>query len=213
MAITNGNTTLVDIKARLAIIDTIDDAALELAVNAASRRIDAYCGQRFYQDATVQAREFYPADPVTLDFTYAEPGEPRDGISTATGLIVKIDTDNDGTFETTLTSGTDFLLTPRNAATRTPVWPYTGLRLITSSLWYFPRPYYGRPSVQVTAKWGWPAVPDDVTQACMIFAVDLFKSKDAPFGVAGSTDFGVLRVQDNRQAKALLDTYRMAAVG
>jgi hypothetical protein len=51
----------------------------------------------------------------------------------------------------------------------------------------------GRPTVQVTAKFGWPAVPDDVTKACLVQAGQLHKAKDTPFGVAGVSDMGVLR--------------------
>jgi hypothetical protein len=61
-------------------------------------------------------------------------------------------------------------------------------------------------SVQVTAKWGWPAVPPAVKQAAFIVAADLFKAKDSAFGVAGFGEFGAVRVGSrmNPQAQALL---------
>jgi len=42
MAITNGYCTLAQIKASAGITDTVDDVLLELAVEAASREIDAH---------------------------------------------------------------------------------------------------------------------------------------------------------------------------
>lgn len=132
-----------------------------------------------------------------------------EGISSTTGLIVKIDADADGTFETTLTISTDFLVAPLNAADNTPVWPYT--EILAVSNYTLPVHTSGRPGVQVTATFGWPAVPDDITQACILLSHDLFKSKDAPFGVAGVNDFGALRVTQNRTIAMLLDPYRKAS--
>ena len=131
------------------------------------------------------------------------------GISTLTGLIVKIDTDYDGTFETTLTIDTDFILEPLNALTEVPAWPYTEIVLVAN----YAFPTGRRAGAQVTAKFGWPAIPDDVTMANALLAHDLFKSKDAPFGVAGATDFGVLRIKQNSTIMALLEGFRKVSVG
>ena len=183
---------------------TSNDTQIEEAVEAASRMIDGYCGRRFWQDGTVTAREYYADSPVCVEV---------DDISTVTGLIVKTDTDGDGTFETTLTISTDFILSPLNAADRTPVWPYEEI-IVPSSSYYLPRLSNGRPGVQVTAKFGWPAVPDDVEQACRIQARELFKSKDAVFGaVALAESVGRTIPGMNRQALALLADYRKPAVG
>jgi hypothetical protein len=70
--------------------------------------------------------------------------------------------------------------------------------------------------VQVTAKFGWPAVPDNVEKACIIQAVQLFKAKDAAFGVASFGDMGGgLRVHAglNPIARALVDQFARPAVG
>lgn len=177
---------------------------MEQSINAASREIDGWCGRRFWQDSTVAAREFYADDARCCHV---------DDISTVTGLVVKIDEDADGTFETTLTITTDFVLLPSNAADESPARPYTEIRLVDN--YSFPVPGNGRPGVQVTAKFGWPAVPDDVTKACLVQATDLFKAKDAVFAIAGGAELGQLRVTSglNRIAKALLAPYRLPAVG
>lgn len=206
MTITNGYCTLPQLKGELGlqVSNTNNDTELELAINAASRQIDGYTGWRFWQDGTVVAREYF-ADSHTCVCV-------PEGISTVTGLIVKIDEDGDGTFETTLTISTDFFLAPVNAGDNVPAWPYT--EIILADNYSFPLLANRRPGVQVTAKFGWPAVPDDVTKACIVLAHDLFKSKDAPFGVAGIADTGVMRVGQMRaDLRGLLAQYRKPSVG
>ena len=66
-----------------------------------------------------------------------------------------------------------------------------------------------RSTLQVTAKHGWSAVPDDVAQACILKAAALFKRKDAPFGVAGFGEFGAVRIgKEDPQVIELLQEYR-----
>ena len=181
------------------ISDAAADELVDLAVGAASRSIENYVGHRFFVDATVTARQFNADDTSSLTIP--------EGISTATGLIVQTDAAGDGTFETTLTINTDFVLEPVNSLVLYPARPYTEIRLLTGS---FPQPANGQPGVKVTAKFGWPAIPDDVTLACILLSKDLVKAKDAPFGVAGTSDFGVLRIRQNATVIALLQPYRPA---
>lgn len=187
--------------------DTDDHDKMGLAITAASRQIDRFCGQRFYQDDAVVVREFYADSSTCVDLL--EQGNAP--ISTTTGLVVKTDDALDGTFATTLTIGTDFLLLPRNAAADDR--PFTEILVIGS--YYFPRPYTGRAGIQVTAKFGWPEVPADVKQACIIQAAQLFKLKDAVFGAAAVGDAGAmfLRSALNPSAKALLGDFQRAPVG
>lgn len=210
MAITNGYCELDDVKyeLRIQINDVEDDNRLEASIAAASRQIDAHCGRRFWQDPDVRVREFY-AD--TTRFC------PIDDVSTLTGLIVRVDDDDDGTFETTLTLTTNYILRPLNAADRVPVWPWDELVLVDSNgAVSFPVHGSGRPGVQVTARFGWPAVPDDVKKACMIQSAMLFKSADAVFGVTEFAGAGAaLRIRQtvNPIAAALLEPYCKARVG
>lgn len=199
MPITNGYTSLADIKARLSITDAVDDVSLELAVEAASRAIDGVCEQRFYLDASTSARTYRVPALRAGDSTMID---PFDGSTTPT---VAIDDDGDGTFETALVVGTDVQLEPLVRTDPEPR-PVTELRFLSRGV----GASSGRPQLQITAKWGWPAVPKAVKQAAEIVAIDLFKSKDAPFGVAGSSEFGVLRIRDSvaAQAAMLLRPYR-----
>lgn len=188
--------------------DVSDDAKAQRAINAASRQIDNWCGQRFWQDSTATARTFMPDRTDVLDLSDTE------GIATPTGLIVKLDVADAGSYGTTLTSGTDFLLRPTNAQVVVPARPYTEIGL-TGASYLFGRSAYGRDLVQITAKWGWPAVPAEVNKACLILAADLFKAKDAAFGVVGVTDMGVLRMSPglHRAAVTLLAPYKKVNVG
>jgi hypothetical protein len=204
VTLTNCYATTSGLSEVLGIDDPYDDVRMEAALNASSRQIDAHCGRRFWQDSTVVARTYYVDDEF-----YAE----VDDISTTTGLIVKIDSSADGTFATTLTITTDFVLGPLNAAAEVPVRPYDTITAVGN--YSFPM-VNRRAGLSVTAKFGWPAVPDDVAQACLVQAKNLYK---APAGtLAGyqmsSGDGIVTRIPGlDGVAIALLETYRKVRVG
>ena len=196
MAISNGYTTLALIKDALNITDSTDNTLLEASVESASRQIDRYCSRHFWQESTVSAR-IYSANKLDTMLV--------DDISTTTGLIIKTDEDGDGTFENTWAS-TDYQLEPLNNLSRTPVLAV--FRLTAVGDYYFPVSYEAL--VQVTARWGWPAIPHDIETATLIQSIMLFKALDAPFGVAGSADVGELRIQAllHPTARALAEAYK-----
>jgi hypothetical protein len=208
VTLTNAYTTLASVTAELGITNASSDARIEAAINSASRQIDDYTGRRFWQDSTVQIREFYADDYREL---VSDAGQVLD-ISTTTGLIVKIDTNDDGTFGTTLTVGTHFVLLPTNAVDDSE--PYTGIRMV-DSVYNFPRYTSGRPGVQITAKFGWAAVPDPVAQACLVQSVLLFKATDAAMGGLSFGDGSFMRVRGglNPIAASLVERYAFARVG
>jgi hypothetical protein len=88
-----------------------------------------------------------------------------------------------------------------------PGWPYRRIALSgtnvhpiwASAAW---RGY----TVQVTARWGWETVPENVVTSCLMLAVMDEKSKDAPFGVAGFGDFAV-RIRANPMVEQKLKDY------
>lgn len=199
MTLTNAYATMAALKAELNIgqADTSYDVKLEAALNSASRQIDRHCGRRFWQDPTVVQREYYADSPYDVQ---------TDDISTTTGLVVRVDTGDDGTYATTLTITTQFILLPRNADH--DGLPWNSIRLVDADTTTFPIWTSGRPSVRVTAKFGYATVPDDVNKACLIQATQLFKSSDAVFGGL-SFDSGILRVREtlNPMAAALVEYY------
>ena len=95
MAIVNGYITQNDLKTFVGIPtgDSVDDDLLDNAINGASRQIDAFCGRKFYADDNATYREYFTRDYYRL---YV------DDISTTTGLVIKYDDNDDGTYETTV---------------------------------------------------------------------------------------------------------------
>lgn len=192
----------------IAVADTTDDNRLTMAADSATQMIQAYCNRHFVQQATVSARTYVASTPWLLEV---------DDISTATGLIVKTDEDEDGVFETTWAS-TDYQLEPLNGKLGGQNWPYTRIRAIKSREFPFD---YGQALVQVTARWGWANpdaiddyVPHPVEQAAQIQGVSIFKSAEAPLGIAGFGDIGIMRLRQAMHpvAMALLAPYRKEQV-
>lgn len=173
--------TLAQLKAQLRTVDSSDDGALAIAITAASRAIDYECNRQFgVSTSTARVYTYNPC--LYLD---GMPALAVDDLQTSSGLVVKTDLDDSGTFETTLTLGTDFALWPPNAPANG--LPWTHLVTLSRSSTYLPVTFQG---VQATATWGWTAVPGVVTQAALIQAARFFVRRDSAYGVAGSPALG-----------------------
>lgn len=171
------------------------------AVAAANQRVESYCGRVFTKTATTgaTARTYVPATWGGCDV---------DDFWETTVLAVKLDFGDDGTYETTWTNGTDFYLEPLNGLVNGQTWPYS--RIVPTSGRWFPRSSV-RPSVQVTAAWGWATVPAQVTQAALMIAARLFRRQNSVEGVTGGfDDFGIRRVSryEDPDVQMLLLDYR-----
>jgi hypothetical protein len=186
----------------------LDADLLERGISAASRGIDLYCsggvkdmGRRFWRDASVVTRRFRTDDPSQVWCM---------DVSSLTGLVVKTDDDDDGTYETTWTINTDFVMEPLDVdqvASGDTGTPYAFWMITAVGEKVFPV-YVRRPGIQVTARFGWSVVPDEVLTSTIILGTKLFKRKDAPFGVAGFSDLGTVRIiQSDPDVKMLLDPY------
>lgn len=204
MAITNGYATLTEIKNFLSIpiSDTADDTLLEGLIESASRSIDRIANRRFYLDSSASARLYRAYSDV---FVYT------DDIGSTSGLQVALDEAGNGTYSTIITLNSDFILDPLTAAAKGR--PFTQLTMVSSTTSFpiFPGLFGNglRPGVQVTARWGWPTVPDDITTACLILTADLYKRKDAPGGVLGLGDLGAIRMSPlGRDVTAMVRAYR-----
>jgi hypothetical protein len=204
MAITNGYATLTEIKNFLSIpvSDTADDSLLEGLVESASRSIDRIANRRFYLDTSATARQYRAYSDV---FVYT------DDIGTTSSLSVSIDEAGNGTYSTLLTLNTDYILDPLTAAAKGR--PFTQLTMVSSSTSFpiFPGLFGNglRPGVQVTARWGWPSIPDDINTACLILTADLYKRKDAPGGILGLGDLGAIRMSAmGRDVSSIVRAYR-----
>ncbi len=204
MSLTNAYCGVDDVRSQLGDDGKrLDQALLERAINAASRAVDRYCSRRFWRDASVTTRVYRATDGRSVW---------TDDISGTTGLVVATDPGGDGTYETAWTLGTDYAVEPLSddaVAAGDVVTPYAFWRLAAvGTRVFFPRSSVGFPAVQVTARFGWSAVPDDVVMAAVLRAVALYKRKDAPHGVAGFGDFGAVRLsRQDPDVVALLGPY------
>lgn len=181
----------------------ISTDSLARAIAATSRGIDDFCGRRFWQDASVQALLYRPDD---TELAWVN------DISTTTGLVVATDPGRDGSWSTTWTLDTDFQLEPLNAGANVAGDGYAWWRIAAIGVQRFP---VGgrRPSLRVTAKYGWTAVPGAVKQACLLRAAMLYKRRDSPLGVAGFGDFGPVRItRRDPHVVELLTPYIRAAL-
>lgn len=199
MALGDDYITLAELKDRLDINDVEDDTVLNAAITAASRGVDHFCRRQFNKTTTASARTYYPSHSrlaIVHDF------------HTTTDLVVKTDTSDDGTFDTTWAS-TEFQLEPLNGIVDgVEGFPFWKVRAVDSELFHSAH----RATVQVTAQWGWNAVPGSVKEATFIIAQDLAKLKDTAFGVGGFAEFGRIRAKENPHAAMQLMPYRRNAV-
>ena len=189
---------LSELKSALGITSSTDDAFLNLAIGAAETAINDLCGRKFTADGSASAR-IYRAQPYIC---------VSDDISTLTGLVVKTDTNADGTFDQTWASS-DYQVEPLNNLVKGR--SVNNLRAVGDYL--FPVYGDGLASVEVTANWGWPAVPDPIEQATLMMASRLYGRKASPMGVIGVGDFGPVRISrsDPDVAHMLMD-YRRAGI-
>lgn len=203
MAMGDPYATLAQLKKRAGVplSNTNEDDAMNSALAAASESVNRVTHRQFQKDDTPSPRVFAPNGPW-------EPLAVHD-FHTTTGLVIATDDDLDGAFETTW-AASDYQLEPLNGIVdEVSGWPFSMIR----PSWYsvgFPCGWWGNrqmASVQVTAAWGWAAVPSPVVEATLIVAAELWKLKDAPLGVAGLADFGVLRVRENPMAARKLVPY------
>lgn len=194
----NEYATLDELKAlrRIDLSDTTDDAILQARLTRASRAIDDRCGRRFYADDTASERIF----PVGGRLVQRRYGESLivDDISSLTDLAVS---SHNG--ETTV-SLSDLRFEPDNALARgLPIQ-----NLLRHNAWW------GFGDVHVTARWGWPSVPDAVAEACLLLANRRYFRKDSPEGVAGQGTEGPIRLSRfDPDVEDLIESYVIAGFG
>lgn len=201
MALGDSYATLDELKARLGgLEDTDDDVRLTASLTAASRGIDHFCQRQFNKTTTASARLFYPVSRCRAEV---------DDFHTTTDLVIKTDESNTGTYATTWTA-TDFQLEPLNGIVDGEAgWPYSTVRAVGSR--DFPR-CARRAPLQVTAQWGWAAVPANIKEATLVLAEDIFKLADTPFGAGGFGEFGRIRARENPHVVMLAGAYRLDPV-
>jgi len=179
VAITNGYVTLNEVKDALNLEDSIDNAGIELAIATASRMIDDYCGRFFYQYGTSIA-------PATRYYT------PQDFYTVAVDDFVSLSEiatdDNFDQLYQTIWTATDRMFEPVNNPSRG--WPLN--RILAVGAYVFPANL--PQSVRLKGIFGWSSVPFEVKTAAKIQSARLFLRNQSPFGIAGNTDMGTVRL-------------------
>jgi hypothetical protein len=183
------------------------------------------CGRHFYQ--LTETRTYCP------DNIWELPVD--DLVSTsavAASTVVNLDLDGDGVYETSwgnpaspVGTGLNYVLklgTPSNYGDNYNVnaagvpRPYTQLQALMSGQGQNPAgggwlpfiwPYTHLNRVQIVGTWGWNSVPPSIQQASLLLCTDVFKSKDAPWGIAGTAETGLMRVSSNPWVVEFLHDY------
>ena len=188
--------TLAQFKAAVGITDSTDDTALQNVLDATDTLIDLHCDRKTGFGTASETR-YYTAE----DYQYVL----TDDLVSVTTL--QTDDDANGTYETTWTSGTDFVLAPVNSAL--DGFPYTEIDTSVSWPRNFPKDVYI--GVKVVGVFGFPSVPAAVVQAEIIQAGAVWSSRTSPFGVIGSADLGGILRQTRAlhpEAALILEPYR-----
>lgn len=208
MTVTNGYVSAAEMREHYGDTNQVlAEAIIERCIESASRAIDRLCGRHFYLEAAVSTRVYRVDDPCEAWI---------DDIGTTTDLVVKTDSTGDGTWATTWTLDTDFQLEPLNAdvvGAGSTVQPYAWWRIAAIGAKTIPV-HSRRTTLQVVARHGWSAVPDDVQEACILATAGLIDRKNSPNGIAGFGEYGSVRIsRQDPDVIRLLHPYVKLGVG
>lgn len=87
--------------------------------------------------------------------------------------------------------------------------PYEQARLVgqSRSMRYWPFDDF-RSTVAVTARWGWPEIPSQITRAAFVLAKDISMHRDISFGAIVVPDLPALRVRQASLISDLVKSFR-----
>jgi hypothetical protein len=204
VAIVNGYATRGQLREWLGLdpeAESEHDGLIDSTVNAVSRFTDAFCHRHFYK---VEETRLYRSDhPQVLRLgTFGDIAELAE---------LRTDDDGDGTAET-VWDESEFQTHPLRRTAGPEQRPIEAIHAVGRR---FPSPRWGQGLIEVEAEWGWPEVPEAVHRATLIQGARIFKRKEAPEGIIGLNQFGVLRVagRPDPDYVALLLPYRLVVVG
>lgn len=170
------------------------DAEWTRRLASSSNDINRWCHRQFGRADVATARTFRP-DPAGVDV--------HDFWTTLDLAIVPYLGQTAGTAWDVAT----LTLEPLNGIVdQVPGWPYNRICGGSGGHPLLANLFYAASTVQVTARWGWADIPENVNTACLILASADNKATETPFGVAGFGDYAV-RIRSNPMAQEKLDPY------
>lgn len=190
------------LRERLGAQKATKDDALRRALETAASQIDEWCGRSFTQAPAAHggiSRVYRPERSRLADV--------HDFVSDV-NTVVERKVSREGSWET-LTVDTDFIFEPLNQLFNGRTWPTDAIRIISPSTYLVANAEWT--SLRVTARWGWPAVPEDIIEANLLQAAKLFDRSQSPAGTLGVDGFGAtVRVQSglDRDAATILEPFR-----
>lgn len=102
----------------------------------------------------------------------------------------------------TLTAGTDFVLEPLNGRSQSGEERPYDCAIRYDRCWYADWP---KPTITVTAKWGWPSIPAPIVEMCKIIGKAYVDTRNTSLGIAALTESGAVSARD---VKLVTDTIR-----
>jgi hypothetical protein len=176
MAIGDPYVSRADFKAVLDITSTDEDDWIDVCIAAASKAIERRSGwPTFWKTSTVVTRTLDVTGrvvPVRSSGWSYNKILLRDGIASAAGFLV---------------SGfSSPVLMPEDAISDGT--PADAIRLPAGA------GFGSDGTIRVTAVFGWPEVPADITWAAQMQANRLYRRKGSPEGIAGSAEWGLTRI-------------------
>jgi hypothetical protein len=158
--VTNWYASLADLKSRVGIADTLDDAVLKSVLESISREIDQWTGRRFYVETRTRTYRARQSGCLVVD-----------DLLSVTSLKTDVSGDRD---YTDVWAVTDYDLRPDNAPYESPPQPYWQLCRAPGGDFTFPT-WLDR-GVQIVGKWGYYEVLETSTAT---LAEDLDTSETA----------------------------------
>lgn len=160
MAVEHGYVSLGVFKEELGDTGYASDVPYERAISAASRWIDRYCQRHFWLSTPTPKRLRATSRAVLRTGDFA----------TTAGMSVEVDLAGDG-----LWSPFDAQLWQAEPFAPDAGCPFERISPTTGTSWPVDA---RRPRVKVTAAWGWPTIPSEVEQACVILGIAFLLGKE-----------------------------------
>lgn len=169
--------TLSELKARMETTETAADAVLSALITSASAAIANHTGREFAGPVAPETRPIAPAE--TWGELGIRVGDLR-SLTAGAGAVRILDADG---VEISALASTDVVLEPRGRRSGEPaerIRPKSTVTNASLSTGY---------SITVAGLWGWPAVPDDVKEACIRTVLSWHRADGERF--AGGAGFGI----------------------